>query len=119
MTSSEKRRAPRIQPFVTPCRVWHGVRHFPGYLADLSILGARVDCDAEPPLVGDAVVLDVRFGREVRHSRLPGEVKWVRIGRGEQDSNAFGLTFTSVTAEERQVLESVVAEFRRRAEELE
>lgn len=113
----EKRRAARIQPFVAPCRLAAGGRRLPAYLADLSPLGARVTCDAVPPSPGASVVLEVRFGRQVRHSRLAAEVKWVKaMGDG---SHFLGLTFTAMSPSERELLESVVAEFQKRADELE
>lgn len=115
--SEEKRRAARIQPFVAPCRLVHAAQRLPAYLADLSTLGARITCDAVPPPPGAAVALEVRFGREVRHSRLLAEVKWVKaMGDG---SHFLGLTFTAMGPAEREMIESVVAEFQRRAEELE
>lgn len=117
MAPTEKRRTPRIQPFVAPCRlVLHGAR-VPAYLTDLSTLGARVTCEGvEPPMPGTSVTIEVRFGREVRHSRLTAEVKWVRTGPGA--TCVFGLTFTGVSPEQQRRLESIVEEFRRRAEQL-
>ena len=112
---SEKRVTPRIQPYVAPCRVLSGERRIPGYLADLSVRGARVACDTVAPEVGAAVVLEVRFGRQVRHSRLAAEVKWAKPS---ETGHVFGLTFTSVTPQEQLILESVVDEFRRRAAQI-
>jgi hypothetical protein len=114
--ASEKRRTPRIQPYVAPCRVATGERRLRGYLADLSSAGARVSCDGPAPAVGARVVLEVRFGSQVRHSRLPAEVKWVRADEEVGGRHVFGLTFSGVGAEEQRVLDSVVDEFRRRAE---
>ncbi len=111
----EKRRTERIQPYVAPCRIVAGERRIPGYLADLSPAGARVLCDVVPPPKGGSVVLEVRFGRQVRYSRLPAEVKWVQPAAEKGAPHAFGLTFTGVTPEEQLVLESVLEEFRRRA----
>lgn len=115
--SIEKRTTPRIAPFVAPCRLVEGERRLPGYLTDLSLKGARVSCDAEPPQPGTTVVVEVRFGHEVRFSHLDAEVKWVKAGSGE-GGHSLGLTFTGVTPEEQQVLESVVGEFGRRASQL-
>ena len=117
MPSSEKRRTLRIQPYVAPCRVVAGGQRFPGYLTDLSTKGARVSCDLDPPPAGVPVVLEVRFGRQVRYSRLPAEVKWTRPP-GEDETHTLGLTFEGVTAEEQEVLEAIVREFQRRAEQL-
>src|SRR5688572_31249612 len=51
MTSipDEKRRSPRIQPFVAQCHVTAGARRISSYLTDLSHEGARLACEAEPP----------------------------------------------------------------------
>ena len=112
----EKRRTLRIQPYVAPCRVVVGERRIPGYLADLSVRGAQVSCQGAPPQVDDSVVLEVRFGRQVRHSRLAAQVKW--LNATPQGGHAFGLTFTSVTPQEQAILESVVEEFRKRAAQI-
>src|SRR5262249_17311534 len=118
MSPTEKRRTPRIQPYVAPCRIVHGAHRFPAYLADLSTLGARISSDVGPPEPGATVVIEVRFGRQVRFSKLHAEVKWVRPGSGAGEPHLFGLTFTGVKAEEQRVLEAVVEEFRKRAEQL-
>jgi hypothetical protein len=118
MSPTEKRRTPRIQPYVAPCRIVEGSKRFPAYLADLSPLGARITCDVEPPVPGTHVVIEVRFGRQVRFSRLRAEVKWIRPGAAPGDPSMFGLIFSGVTAEEQRVLEAVVEEFRKRAEQL-
>ena len=115
---AEKRRTPRIQPYVARCGVVAGERRLAGYLADLSPRGARVSCEAPPPVPGEAVVLEVRFGRQPRYSRLPAEVKWVKASAEGALGHTFGLTFTGVTPEEQRVLESVVEEFHRRAAQL-
>jgi hypothetical protein len=112
----EKRRTPRIQPYVAPCRLATGERRLRGYLADLSPAGARVSCDGPAPAVGATVVLEVRLGREPRHSRLPAEVKWVRADEEVKGRHLFGLTFSGVDDEEQRTLQSAVDEFRRRAE---
>jgi hypothetical protein len=118
MPPAEKRKTPRIAPFVTPCRLDDGRTHIPGYMTDLSPRGARISCETVPPDPGSRVVLEIRFGRQVRYSRLQAEVKWIRPAAGEQESHTCGLTFTGVTAEEQRVLESIVDEFRRRAADL-
>jgi hypothetical protein len=117
--SEEKRRTQRIEPFVAPCRVVvEGSRRVPGYLADLSPKGARVACDIEPPKPGVAVVLEVRFGRQVRYSRIPAEVKWANPAPDKGTTHWFGLTFTGISADEQAALDSVVDEFQRRASQL-
>jgi hypothetical protein len=116
---SDKRRAPRIQPYVAPCRVLEGTRRLTGYLADLGYQGARVHCEAPPPAVGAAVILEVRLGRRTSpRSRLLGEVKWVRARGGQAAGHMFGVTFKELTSEQQRAVESVVEEFRRRAAEL-
>lgn len=112
---TEKRKVPRIQPYVAPCRILHGSRRFSAYLVDLSPLGARVSCAAEPPVPGDTVVLEVRFGRNVSWSRLPVEVKWASPAGEPGEAHVFGLTFARISTEEQRVLDSVLEEFRRRA----
>lgn len=114
----DQRRTPRIQPFVAPCRLVAGERRTPGYLSDLSPRGARVSCDEEPPPVGTNVVLEVRFGREVAYSRLPAEVEWVQLGLDPSAAPDIGLSFKDTTPEDQDVLDAVVEEFRRRAEQL-
>jgi hypothetical protein len=110
---TEKRRTPRIQPYVAPCRVVRGRRRFVAYL---SPRGGRVACDVEPPPAGTRVVLEVRIGRRVSHSRLPAVVKWARRGNG--DTHTFGLTFQRISAEARRGLEVVVDDFRRLAAQI-
>ncbi|MBI3932916.1 MAG: PilZ domain-containing protein [Acidobacteria bacterium] len=114
----EKRQAPRIQPYVAPCRVVESERRIPGYVTDLSTMGARISADVPPPDPGTPVVLEIRFGRQLRHSRLAAEVKWIRPAAATGESHSFGITFTGVTAEEQRALESVVEEFQRRAAQI-
>lgn len=114
---ADKRQTPRIEPFVVSCGILHGTRRLSGYLLDLSPRGARVSCGEEPPAIGERVVLEVRFGRSVTRSRLPAEVKWSRA-RNRSGTYLFGLTFSGISSEEQRTLDSVVEEFRRRAEAL-
>jgi hypothetical protein len=114
---AEKRKTPRIAPFVVPCRVVDRGHRLSGYLTDLSAQGARVSCGATAPEEGSSVVLEVRLGSGTRHSRLDAEVKWVR-SEGGGTGHVFGLTFAKVSPEQQRMLESVVEEFRRRAAEL-
>jgi hypothetical protein len=117
MGSSDKRRTPRIQPFVVACRVVYGDgRRGSAFLTDLSTAGAQVTCEFEPPAPGGDVVLEVRFDRRAGTSRLPAQVKWVQTG---ERRHSFGLTFEAISAEERRTLEAVVEEFRRRAAQIE
>ena len=114
----DQRLTPRIQPFVAPCRLLDGERRIPGYLSDLSPRGARVSCDEEPPAVGASVVLEVRFGREALYSRLPADVEWVQPGLEPSSPPDLGLSFKDTSPEDQRVLEAVVEEFRRRADQL-
>ncbi len=112
----EKRKTPRVAPFVAPCRLHVGAARVPAYLTDLSPRGAQIQLEAPPPKPGTAVVLEIRFGREVRYSRLQAEVIWVRPGA--DDGHSCGLTFTGVTTEQQRILESILDEFTRRAADL-
>lgn len=116
--ASDNRRTPRIQPYVAPCRVIDGARRLAAYVTDLSLAGARVCCDAQPPGPGTPVVLEVRLGRRFPLSRLHGEVKWVRPSGKPEGGHVFGLTFAGITADEQRVVETVLEEFQRRAAEL-
>ena len=115
----DKRRTPRISPFVAPCRVLEepGPRPLNGYLTDLSTAGAQVSTQGLPPVPESAVVLEVRLGSETTPRRFPARVRWVRAAE-HGDWHAFGLTFEAVTMAERKLLEAVVEDFRRRAESL-
>lgn len=112
----EKRRIPRIQPFVTPCRVSAGERRLSGYLIDLSPQGARVSTEVPPPASETIVVLEVRLGARAARSRLPGRVKWIQPA---DDGHVFGVVFEGLSAEAERALEGVVEEFKKRAAALE
>lgn len=116
---AEKRRTPRIRPFVASCRVVEEVesRRLAGYLTDLSPRGAQVSSESAPPPTHSWVVLEVRLGPAAAPMRLPAQVKWVQPS-AEGESYAFGLTFGEMSAEEEQALEAVVEEFRGKAEKL-
>jgi hypothetical protein len=90
-----------------------GARPIPGFLTDLSLDGGRVSCEADPPAVGSAVVLEIRIGRHVHCSRIPALVPWVRevFDRGFD----FGLSFQGMLEEDREALLALIADFRRRA----
>ena len=113
--STEKRKAPRIQPYVAPCRLVHAGRRLAGYVVELSLLGARVSCDVAPPDVAEQVVLEVRFSRQAVFSPLSAEVKWTRPPDAEGSTHLVGLIFRDVSAEQQRTLDRVLDEFRRRA----
>jgi hypothetical protein len=112
---SEKRRTPRIQPYVTPCKVVEGDQRIAGYLTDLSTVGARISCDAALPVGSQSVVIEVRFARRGGSSSLPARIKWMRAGTRPGEAAVFGVTFESLDAEAQALLASVVEEFQRRA----
>jgi hypothetical protein len=116
-THDEKRRTPRIQPFVAPCHVATGTRRISAYLTDLSFDGARLACDAEPPALEDWVTVEVRLPRQLERSSLPGRVKWVQPAEGRK-GHAFGITFEGLSASGQATVGSVLAEFRRLAAKL-
>ena len=113
----EKRRAPRIQPFVAPCQVAAGSRRISAYVTDLSLEGARLSCDAEPPALEDWVTVEVRLPRQLERSSLPGRVKWVRPAESGK-GHAFGITFDGLSDAGQATVGSVLAEFRRLAAKL-
>ncbi len=118
MSAANQRRAERIQPFVASCRwlVDDGQR-LPGFMTDLSTQGARVHTDQQPPAARSRVVIEVRLGKNPTHQSIPATVVWTRpASRG---GFVFGVSFEGMGVDERGVLESVVAEFRRRAATLE
>jgi hypothetical protein len=114
----EKRRTPRIQPFVAPCQVVSGETRTAGYVTELSLEGARVSCDADPPPIDAAVVLEVRLPRQPARSRLSGRVKWARAAEEGKRGHVFGVTFEGLGAEEQANVAAVLEEFRRLAAEL-
>ena len=113
----EKRRAPRIQPFVAPCHVVDGERRTAAYVTELSLEGARVACDGDAPEVEKPVVLEVRLPRQATRSRLTGRVKWTQPAEGRQGPT-FGVTFERMSPDEQASVAAVLAEFRRLAAEL-
>jgi hypothetical protein len=114
--SHEQRTTPRIQPFVVPCRIIAEPRRLECFLVELSVRGARISSEEEAPPVGSRAVLEVRLGRQVAHSRLTVEVKWVRFTKaGRHD---FGVTFVDVAPDDQKLLDGVVEEFRQRASQL-
>lgn len=114
MARGEKRDAPRIAPFVASCHVVDGVRRYRAYLTDLSLIGARISCEAQPPLPEAWITLEVRLGRPPSSVRLQAQVRWVGLGR---TTHHFGVTF-HLDDEGQRTLAAVVDEFQRRAAEL-
>ena len=114
----EKRKSVRIQPYVVPCRFVEGDRRGAGYVTELSVDGLRVSCEVDPPGLHSRVVIEVRLGRRVAHTRLPGEVRWVRRGAGPGSLHAFGLTFDGIDEPQRRDLQAVVEDFKRRVDEI-
>lgn len=112
---TEQRRIPRIQPFVAPCRVVLEGRALAGYLTDLSEGGARVTTDAEPPVALSSISLELRIGRVPARSRIGAKVAWVKQ---EGAGATFGLSFADLPAEQQKALTTVVAEFKRLADEI-
>jgi PilZ domain-containing protein len=110
---SEKRRTPRIQPFVAACRIVQGERTFTAYLTDLSPHGARVSCQGAPPALEGRVLVEVRLRGGTSRTRLPARVRWVRPWGPGTDAHFFGLTFEGLSGAEQQAVEGVVREFER------
>lgn len=114
----EKRRTPRIAPFVAPCHVVvSGARRIAAHLTDLSLEGARVACEAAPPALEEWVSVEVRLPRQAERSSLPGRVKWVQTAETRQ-GHTFGITFEGMGAPGQTAVAAVLAEFRRLAAEL-
>jgi hypothetical protein len=111
----EKRSVPRVQPFVTPCRVVDGERRFAGYVIDLSSQGAKVSCTVEPPGNGSRVTLEVRLGGRAPFFPFAAEVRWVQPPASSGAAHTFGVTFENVAAEQQARLETVLGEFRKLA----
>ncbi len=113
----EKRRTPRIQPFVAPCQIAAGTRRLSAHLTDLSLEGARVACEAAPPALEEWVTVEVRLPRQAERSSLPGRVKWVQPAENRK-GHTFGITFEGISAGGQAQVATVLAEFRRLAAEL-
>jgi hypothetical protein len=114
--SSDRRRSPRIKPFVARCTLRVGPRSLPGYLTDLSLEGAQVSAAGTPPAAGSTLAVEVRLAPGAAHSRLPARVLWIRT----RESGGFsaGLSFDELGEAEQHALQAVVEEFQRRAAEL-
>jgi hypothetical protein len=76
-----------------------------------------VSCDSGAPLPGSTVTVEVRLGARRLASYLSAEVKWVQEAKATR-SFGFGLIFQALSQDQRDQLESAIAEFRRRAAEL-
>jgi hypothetical protein len=113
---SERRRTPRIKPFVARCRLRVGSRSHAGYVTDISTGGAQVSWGGEAPAVGSLVVLEVRLDPRFRPSRLPSRVLWTRST--DDGGLTVGLSFAELAEAEQRTLEEVVEEYRRKAAEL-
>jgi hypothetical protein len=113
---TERRRAPRIKPFVARCTLRVGTRSLAGYMTDLSLEGAQVSAAGVPPAAGSTLALEVRLVPAAGHSRLPARVLWVR----PRESGGFsaGLSFAELGVAEQRALQAVVEEYQRRAAEL-
>lgn len=116
----EKRRTPRVRPYVVPCRMTlPNGRLLSGYVTDLSPLGAQVSCDGPPPAVGIRVMLEVQPRRGPSWPNLSAEIKWTRPPARANDAPVCGLTFVEVEAAGQTLIEAALEEFRRRAALLE
>jgi len=113
----DQRQVPRAQPFVAPCRVVGPALRLQGYVTDLSTRGAQVAVATTPPEKGARVTLEIRLGGRVPLSRLAATVIWQKPRTGSAGF-AFGLTFEDVSERQIAILESVLAEVRKRAEAL-
>ncbi len=117
---AEKRRVPRVQPYVVPCRVeLPNGRVLAGYVTDISPRGAQVSCQGPPPASGIRVTLEVRLRRGPVWPRLPAEVKWTRPPVAPDNNPTCGLTFLDLDAPDQKLLENALEDFFRRAALLE
>ena len=115
-SGSDRRRTPRITPFVARCTLRVGSRSLAGYMTDLSLEGAQVSAAGTPPAAGSILALEVRLTPGAAHSRLPARVLWIRV----RESGGFsaGLSFAELGEAEQRALQAVVEEYQRRAAEL-
>jgi c-di-GMP-binding flagellar brake protein YcgR len=113
---AERRRAPRIKPFVARCRLRIGTRSQAAYLTDLSTGGAQLSGGGAPPAEGSTLVVEVRLRPDLGASRLPARVLWSQ--RSEDEGFVVGISFVKLGEEERRTLQAVVEEYQRRASEL-
>lgn len=116
--AKDQRKTRRIEPYLAPCHVRLGRRRISGYVTNLSPRGARVYSDEKPPRVGQAMVVEIRFRARSASYRLPAEARWVRTASDVAGLHSFGISFKGLKPEERRTVESVLVEFRQRAEQL-
>jgi hypothetical protein len=117
---AEKRRTPRVQPYVVPCRLeLPNGRILAGYVLDISPRGAQVSCEGAPPATGIHVTLEIRLRRGPAWPRLPAEVKWTRPPASPEGNPTCGLTFVDLGAPDQKLLEDALEDFFRRAAQLE
>jgi PilZ domain len=110
---ANRRQAQRIQPFVAPCRYVVGDDRVSAFLTDISSGGGRVNADAQPPVVGTTITIELRVARQPVALRLPATVRWTR--QGERGGFVFGVSFDGVGRDEQQALDALVEGFLRRA----
>jgi len=115
--AQEKRRVPRIQPFVAPCRYVLGEQRLTGFLTDISRAGGRVHTEAVAPAIGALVTIEARLGHQVLPVRLAATVRWV--GPAPRGGCVFGVSFDGIGGAEQAIVDGVVAEFERRAASIE
>jgi hypothetical protein len=116
---AEKRRTPRVQPYVVPCRLeLPNGRVLAGYVTDISPRGTQVSCQGPPPAAGIQVTLELRLRRAQAWPRLQAEVKWTRPPAAPEGMPTCGLTFLDLQAPERELLEDAISDFVRRAAQL-
>lgn len=115
----EKRKTPRVGPYVTPCKLATAAGRLSGYVLDLSPRGAQVSCKQPPPDAGSPVTLELRLGSSASASRIGASIRWVQppFGGGGGMHHC-GLVFDQLDAETASALEAALREFRRRAAEL-
>jgi hypothetical protein len=114
----DQRKTRRIEPYLAPCHIRVGRRRVSGYVTNLSTRGARVYTDEKPPRPGQPMVIEIRFRARAAYHRLPAEARWVRTASDITGLHSFGVSFKGLKPEERRTVESVLIEFRQRAEQL-
>jgi hypothetical protein len=114
----EKRKTPRVGPYVTPCKIATDDGRTSGYLLDLSQRGAQISSGAAPPGPGSAVTLEVKLGAAVS-SKIRAVIRWVQPPfDGPGGMYHFGVGFEDVDADTRKLLDAILEDFRRRAADL-
>ena len=117
-SAKDQRKTRRIEPYLAPCHVRVGRRRLSGYVTNLSTRGARVYSDEKAPRTGQAIVVEIRLRPRSAAHRLPALVRWVRTASDITGLHSFGVSFRGLKPEERRTVESVLVEFRKRAEAL-